>query len=187
MSMRYLLLVLLLARLAGATDSSIGILSPTTSMPSTVSGSFGAANVLFCVDWVPMLGIANATKLAWKITGGSTTSGVAVYAVGGTQELAEGTTTGTGLQTVTGLTPFSLTAGGLYRTCQCSTGGSSFAGAAIQLSTGFATNPVVALFNTFGNHMGNAANPCVAGNPPSITGPLTPADGVAIGLYIAKE
>jgi len=183
-----LLLILCLARVVGAVDSPTGILSPTTSTPATASAAnFPAADVLFCVDWVPMMGITNATELAWKVTGGSTTSGVAVYAVGGTIELAEGTTTGTGLQTVTGLTPFSLTAGGLYRTCHCSTSGSTFAGASIQLATGLANDPVQLIFNSFGNHIGTAANPCVGGDPPATTGALTPANGQAIILYIAKE
>jgi hypothetical protein len=43
------------------------------------------------------------------------------------------------------------------------------------------------MFNYFGNHVGTANNSCTAGVPPAITGPLTPASGQALVVYIAKE
>jgi hypothetical protein len=187
MAMRILLLLFLWTRLAGAVDSPTAILSPTTVIPSVqATESFNSANTLVCNDWVPMLGITSATKLAWKVTGSSTTSGVAVYSNGGGTQLAVASATGTGIQSATGLTPFTLAPGGLYRTCWCATSASTFAAAAVRLA-GFPFNPIDLLFNTFGNHAGTAANPCVAGVPPATTGTLTSASDSFLVVLIDKE
>jgi hypothetical protein len=79
---------------------------------------------------------------------------------------------------MTGLGPFSLSAGTAYRLCICSSSGEGGYKAARPSLAADATR-VAAYLNTIVTHQGEAANVCTSGTPPATTGSLTAGTGAA--------
>jgi hypothetical protein len=168
-----------------AAQSTTFILTPIAGRPqATGTEAVGTANVLRCVDFVPPVGITDATTMFFRTgTGsGSGTMGLAYYTADGSTQIREATaayTTSNENITASGLSAFTLTAGTTYRQCHCSSSGS---GSYIDVPI---SEPVGAAFaNAVGAHWGTAANACSSGDPPATTGTITPDDGIGPMLIL---
>ena len=193
--MRFLAILVFWLGNLHAADSPTGIWFPTTTIPSARGNgdSFpGTANKLRCLDFVPVMGITNATKISYITVGTwNATVGFALYALGGTSQLMSTSTAVAAPATtmVTGITPFSLSAGSIYRGCWCaSTNSASYQGA--DTVGGVATaGSVIPILNSFSIHGPLATNTCTAGVPPLTTGALVDEANLvnALGVWISKE
>jgi hypothetical protein len=164
---------------AWAAQSTTFVFTPIAGLPQTTgSETVGTANVLRCFDFVPPVGITDATTMFFRTgtTSGAGTMGLAYYNADGSSQIREATaayTTSNENITISGLSAFTVTAGTPYRQCHCSSSGAgSYVDVAISAPVG------EAYANAVGTHWGTAANPCVSGNPPDTTGAITPDSGI---------
>lgn len=128
-----------------------------------------------CFDFVPSVGITNATKMAFRTgttSSGSGNFGIGIYSADGSTQIAAGSQTfnnNNQLRTITGLSAFTLNAGTMYRLCWCSdstiTTFNSLASVAVP--------PTPDLFSAYANafavHYGVASESCTSGAVPPST------------------
>jgi hypothetical protein len=183
--MRWLSLLLLTASLASAQQSATGIWAPVGTLGTEgVDGHLDqASDVMWCNDFVPPIGIASATSLTISAGSGDKCA-VVIYDSTGTTIIANGNNVvcSGANTTFSGLSPFTLTGGTLYRVCWCFKLGSN----------GFYINPggsenMADVVNAFVNHVGSAFNSCTAGVPPATTGVISPLAIPPIAVWISKE
>lgn len=146
------------------------------------SSSLGASLGLYCWTFAAERTVTNFTKMAGYLTGShaSNTCAFAVYENGDAgAKLANvvGSCGTGGVLGATGLTPFTLTSGTLYRMCACANAADTISYLSVQQATTCCQDTnltqMVAAFNA--NMIGRAANDCVATGSwtPSTTGALT--------------
>lgn len=160
-----------------------------TGPPSINMG--GTADDLWCVDFVPAIGITSATKMGWigGDAGASDWFGVAIYEKNGTSQLAEGkvqAASSTTKVSITGLSSFTLWANEEYRMCWCASSTTTAYLPASEHDEGAsddaAMDALYALIRAFVANIGYIATACTTGDPPATaTGTLlAPASGSAI-------
>jgi len=148
---------------------------------------------MHCTDFIPGRTATNMTKFAWFMLAdsiGTANCSVAIYTAGGASLVTSATTTcsdSPGLVSVTGITPFTLTAGTEYRVCYCAAlSGFNW----LITRDGFATGVTLfRAYNVIATNTGTAANTCTASTaaPPSSTGSLTDDQIDAAVVYVTKE
>lgn len=181
--MRALLLLLALVSPAfgQATPGKFLLPGLTGVLAGTGWTSPTVANTLYCWTVPAPLSITNATKLAAYLSNNQpgTNISFAIYPDNDAGTVLAFKTGGAvqGVFSATGLTPFSLTAGTLYRLCHCAATGNIVAYMEVnQSQTCCQDVPVTALIQAFHpTYLGTAANSCTAGTAalPATTGALT--------------
>ena len=179
--MRALIVVLLFAVTAYATAPKLLLPTLGGTIAEVYPSGSGTANVLVCATVPAEHGLANVSKIAFYNPGTQSLSDTCAAAVypdsdGGTKLGGVSAPCAAGVISATGLTPFSITEGTLYRICVCSTAGNTTTKyLAVRDDYGTAGNyHLPALGNTFATHYGAGANTCTSGVLPSTTGALTP-------------
>lgn len=189
-------LLLLVATLSHAGQSTSFIFTPSCGMPQGMQAgnsiADGTDGIMWCVSFVPCMGITNATKIAIWITGDSAVTtvpsaiGVAYYDSSGNPIVRANKTYSTNLTLVefsggdltipASGTSFTLTAGTNYYQCYCS---AETSGAGTNLMNAGGAPPS-AFFNEFASsRWGSASNLCntTSALPPATMGSLTSASG----------
>ena len=124
--MRPLALLLLLCSLAHAEGTSTTVVWLPIRPLQGAASSWAGPDVIRCVGIVPELGITNATRMGWYVTGGLGAGGKCAFAIYNADGSSLIRTSGnvscasTAPVEVTGLSPFSLVAGTKYQVCTCS-------------------------------------------------------------------
>ena len=171
------LLALLLAVAIARADGTSTTMEWLPTRPTTGgSTSYPSTDTLRCAEVVPELSIT-AVDMAWYMTGGLGGGGLCSFTIYQPDGSAIIRTSGavdcsaSGNVLVTGLSPFTLTAGSKVLVCTCAnTNGGSY------LSATSASAAITTLQNALSVPIGTTAgNPCSAAVPPSSTGSLTPA------------
>lgn len=190
----FVLLFLLVTTIAHAGQSTSFIFTPSCGMPQGMQEGHNIADStdgnMWCVSFVPCVGITNATKIAIWIHGAVTTNpsaiGVAYYDSSGNPIVRANKTYSTNLVLVefsggdltipASGSSFTLTAGTYYYQCYCSAE-TSGAGTDLMMSGGA---PPTEFFNEFASsRWGSASNLCntTTALPPATMGSLTSASG----------
>ena len=142
-----------------------------------------AADALLCWTVAPTYPIINATKLGAYLNStdaNSTTISIAIFP-NSDSGTALASKTGLGISgdfKVTGLTPFSITAGTLYRLCMCGASANVIALSAVQRAPYCCdTRPITGLMQALEpTFYGTAANSCTTGALPATTGVIAAKD-----------
>lgn len=165
-------------------DVATGFFNPAANPSADVSITPSGDNAMLCVrKYLPhWLTVANARVLNDIVTdsGADETLGVAIYedADAGVQ-LTEGTSADATTDVAQTVDVANVTLGpGFYRWCGCATdvSGSVFGGGEL------VDDEALDYMNLGQVYVGEAANACVAGNPPATTGALSAVDNGIIGV-----
>lgn len=176
-----LILMVAFATLAHATP--VKLLLPTwgaATTDSTFPPNSGANDPMVCATIAAPFSRGNFTKLGIYISSSAPadTLGAAIYPdddAGAPIATLSQPGGPAAVITQSGLTPFALVGGTLYRTCVCSTNGGSFGSAYLGIAHTIGDYDLTKLIQAFHpEYMGIAANPCVVGVPPSTTGAIAP-------------
>ena len=155
-----------------------------------VTTSYPTANVMRCVEWIPEVGITNATAIVFNVSSALGATGLcaaAIYTGDGTMLKASTLAqdcSGGGVVGNTSLTAFSLDEGTKYLICTCA---NVAAGGYLSTDiTGNGINHLGDLMNSITPTIGlQAATACTAAVPPSSTGALSAVQTGGIYLLIS--
>lgn len=174
---RLVLLVLFSAGLAAAEGTSTTVVwLPIRALQGSAS-SWPGTNAIRCVGIVAELGITNATRMGWYITGGLGGGGkcaFGIYNADGSSIIATSSNvdcSATGKIEVTGISPFTLVAGTKYQVCTCAnTNGGNY------LAASSVTSELTNLENALSVPIGSATtSTCLDAVMPSSLNALTVA------------
>ena len=141
--------------------------------------NYVAGGTLYCTTVPAEHSVTGATKFAGYVTKGNTNPcGFAIYpnADNGTVLARVSGACALGAMTATGLAPYNIVGGTLYRICTCAQAGGSVAGylSVAQAVTCCQDHNVTQLIQAFHpTYHGTATNSCANGVPPSTTGAIT--------------
>jgi len=150
---------------------------PSTN-PSFANSAFAATGTLYCTRFHAEFSMPSITRFYVTVIGtsGSGTVGAALYTDDDSGSQTRLATTGGvsgasgGVIATTGITPFAMTKGTVYRICGCTTD----TGAHLATVTAIAaTGGLGSISNVVTAWVGTAANSCSSGVPPATTGAIT--------------
>jgi hypothetical protein len=192
MMMRYRLAFLLLLGLALPARAQV-----TTShliLPSYGGTNglvfYAAANTLYCYRLPARLGITNATKIAGAVVSSSSscTTSWAIYPdddAGTALAILTASCTTAGIKTATGLTPFSLVQGTIYRFCGCMTKTDArYLGIAEHGTAGMTKGDILSPGSV---RAGTATNACSTGVAPTTTGTISTVTTQPVPMMLVEN
>ena len=171
-----LLLVAFAGRVGAEGTSTTVVWLPIRPLQGAAS-SWAGANAIRCVAVVAELGITNATRMGWYVTGGLGGGGKCSFAIYNADASSLIQTSGnvdcstTGKVEATGLSAFSIVAGTKYQVCTCanSSGGNYLAASSV-------SSEITSLENALSVPIGSmTTSTCTDGAMPSSLNALTAA------------